>query len=177
MPKAEHNIVRLLEHIGENPNREGLLETPKRVIKFYNEFLSSPDFKFTVFDGENYDEMIIQKNIPFFSLCEHHLVPFFGYATVAYVPDGKIVGLSKLTRTVEYYAHRLQNQERITSQIAERLQKELNPLGVAVTITARHLCMEMRGVRTHDVYTTTSKLTGVFKDEHETRAEFVELSK
>lgn len=170
----EDNIARMLETLGEDPSREGLKDTPKRVIKFYREFLSPPDFKFTTFEGENYDEMIIQKDIPFFSLCEHHLAPFFGVATVAYIPDGKIVGLSKLARTVDLYARRFQNQERITTQIAERLQKELKPRGVAVTLKARHFCMEMRGIKTHDVHTITSKLTGFFKDDAKARAEYLE---
>lgn len=169
----QHNIVRLLETIGEDPTREGLLETPKRVMKFYREFLSPPEFNFTTFAGESYDEMIVQKDIPFFSLCEHHLAPFFGTATVAYIPDGKIVGLSKLARTVDLYARKLQNQERVTSQIAERLHDELEPLGVAVTLKARHFCMEMRGIRTHDVQTVTTKLVGAFKDNIETRNEYL----
>jgi GTP cyclohydrolase I len=173
----QDNIIRLLETLGENPTREGLQDTPKRVMKFYREFLTPPEFNFTTFEGENYDEMIIQKDIPFFSLCEHHLAPFFGTATVAYIPDGKIVGLSKLARTVETYARRLQNQERITSQIAERLQAELDPLGVAVTLKARHFCMEMRGVKTHDVTTSTTKLLGVFKTKPEARSEFLATSK
>jgi GTP cyclohydrolase I len=168
------NIIRLLETLGENPNREGLKDTPKRVMKFYREFLTPPEFNFTTFEGEEYDEMIVQKDIPFFSLCEHHLAPFFGTATVAYIPDGKIVGLSKLARTVETYARRFQNQERITSQIAARLNEELSPRGVAVTLKARHFCMEMRGVKTHDVATVTSKLTGFFKDDPKARAEYLE---
>ena len=117
--------------------------------------------------------MIVQKNIPFFSLCEHHIAPFFGFANVAYIPNGKIIGLSKLARTVELYSRRLQNQERITNQVAERLQKELNPMGVAVTLSARHFCMEMRGIKTHDVTTTTTKLLGAFKDKPEARAEYM----
>ncbi len=173
---AQNVIVRLLEHIGENPNREGLLDTPKRVLKFYKEFLTPPEFNFTVFDGESYDEMIVQQNIPFFSLCEHHMAPFFGHATVAYIPNEKIVGLSKLARTVEYYARRLQNQERITSQVANRLQEELHPKGVAVMLSARHFCMEMRGVRTHDVSTVTTRLIGAFKEDDKARAEFMGLS-
>jgi GTP cyclohydrolase I len=172
----EDNIVRMLETLGEDVSREGLRDTPKRVMKFYREFLSPEKFNFTTFEGESYDEMIIQKDIPFFSLCEHHLAPFFGTATVAYIPDGKIVGLSKLARTVDLYARRFQNQERITSQIAERLTEELNPLGVAVILKARHFCMEMRGIKTHDVSTTTSKLTGVFKDKPEARAEFMSIA-
>lgn len=169
----EENFIRILEHLGEDPTREGLLETPKRYIKFLKEFTTVPEFNFTAFDAEDTDEMIIQKDIPFFSLCEHHMAPFFGKATVAYIPDGKIVGLSKLARTVELYSHKLQNQERITSQIVKRLKEELNPKGVAVTLSARHLCMEMRGVRTHDVHTVTTKLDGAFKDNHDTRAEFM----
>lgn len=170
-------IKDLLIAIGENPEREGLVDTPKRVLKFYKEFLSPPKYKFTVFDSEGYDQMIVQKNIAFFSLCEHHLAPFFGTASVAYIPNGKIVGLSKLARTVEWYARRLQNQERITNQVANKLQKELNPIGVAVTLEARHLCMEMRGVETHDTVTTTSQLLGAFKNEPEARAEYMEFIK
>lgn len=169
----EDNIVRMLETLGEDASREGLRDTPKRMMKFYREFLSPEPFNFTTFEGESYDEMIIQKDIPFFSLCEHHLAPFFGTATVAYIPNGKIVGLSKLARTVDLYARRFQNQERITSQIAERIQKELEPCGVAVTLKARHFCMEMRGVKTHDVHTLTNKLTGAFKDNPETRNEYL----
>lgn len=170
---VEENFRRILEYLGEDPTREGLQETPKRYIKFMKQFLEKPEFNFTTFDAEGYDELIIQKNIPFFSLCEHHIAPFFGTATVAYIPGEKIVGLSKLARTVNHYASNFQNQERITSQIAERLTKELNPKGVAVMIEARHFCMEMRGVKTHDVSTATTKLTGVFLDEPEARAEFM----
>lgn len=170
-------VTRLLELLGENPNREGLQETPKRVIKFYKEFLDVPKFNFTVFDSEQYDEMIVQKDIPFFSICEHHLAPFFGKATVSYIPNGKIVGLSKLARTVDHFSRRFQNQERITTQIADKLQEELDPLGVAVVLEARHFCMEMRGIKTHDVATTTSKLLGVFKDKPEVRSEFMSIMK
>lgn len=172
----EENIVRMLETLGEDASREGLRDTPKRVMKFYREFLSPEPFNFTTFEGEEYDEMIIQKDIPFFSLCEHHLAPFFGSATVAYIPDGKIVGLSKLARTVEMFARRFQNQERITSQIAEKLQEELSPQGVAVTLKARHFCMEMRGIKTHDVQTITTKLSGAFRDKPEARAEFLSIA-
>jgi GTP cyclohydrolase I len=166
-------IKQLLLDIGEDPSREGLVETPKRVMKFYKEFLNPEPFNFTVFDSEGYDEMIIQKKIPFFSLCEHHMAPFFGYATIGYIPNGKIVGLSKLARTVDLYSRRLQNQERITHQIAKRLEKELDPVGVAVTLNARHFCMEMRGIKTHDVFTRTTKLIGAFKDKPEAREEFL----
>lgn len=173
----EDLIIRLLEVLGEDPTREGLLETPKRVLKFYREFLSPPDFNYTSFDSEGYDEMIIQKDIPFFSLCEHHMAPFFGTASVAYIPDKRIIGLSKLARTVETYSRKLQNQERITNQVAQKLVDELQPKGVAVILTARHFCMEMRGVKTHDVSTTTSKLVGAFKDNVDTRNELMDLLK
>lgn len=174
---AEENIARLLQALGEDITREGLRETPKRYVKFMREFLEPKEFNFTTFDSEGADEMIVQTNIPFYSLCEHHLAPFFGVANVAYIPNGKIVGLSKLARTVDLYANRLQNQERITSQIAERLVKELNPLGVAVTMKAQHLCMNMRGVKKHDTWTTTSKLIGVFKNDTDARREFFSLIK
>jgi GTP cyclohydrolase I len=173
--EIEDHVRDLLIYLGEDPDREGLKKTPKRVRNFYTQFLKAPDFKFTVFDNEGYDEMVIQKGIPFFSLCEHHLAPFFGTATVAYIPNNKIVGLSKLARTVDLYSRRIQNQERITSQVAKRLNDELKPKGVAVVLNARHFCMEMRGVKTHDVFTTTSVVTGSFKDKPETRAEFLKI--
>lgn len=155
----------------------GLKETPKRYIKFLNEFLEPKVFNFTAFDAEGTDEMIVQTDIPFYSLCEHHTSPFFGTANVAYIPNGKIVGLSKLARTVDLYANRFQNQERITTQIAERLQQELNPKGVAVTLKAQHLCMCMRGVKKHDTWTLTSKMLGAFKDDEKARNEFLQLIK
>lgn len=171
--EAQAHFKAILSHLGEDADREGLIETPARYIKFMKQFLTKEKYNFTTFSGEGYDEMIIQKDIPFFSLCEHHIAPFFGVATVAYIPNDKIVGLSKLARTVEHYAHNLQNQERITSQVAERLQAELSPKGVAVTLSARHFCMEMRGVKTHDVHTVTSRLMGAFKDDEKTRSEYM----
>jgi len=173
----EWHFQEILKHLGENTSREGLIETPKRYIKFMREFLEPKEFNFTSFDAEGTDEMIIQTNIPFYSLCEHHTAPFFGFANVAYIPNKKIVGLSKLARTVDLYANRFQNQERITTQIAERIQKELNPLGVAVTLKAQHLCMCMRGVKKHDTWTQTSKMLGVFKDDLNCRNEFLSLIK
>lgn len=170
---AEDNFVRILESIGEDPNREGLRDTPKRYLKFLTEFLSPPDFNFTTFAGEDVDEMIVQTNIPFYSLCEHHIAPFFGTADVAYIPNGRIVGLSKLARTVELYARRLQNQERITHQIAARLQQELDAKGVAVHLKAQHLCMAMRGVKKHDTHTSTTKLLGLLKTDSAARNEFL----
>lgn len=169
---AEWHFQQILKLLGEDVKREGLIDTPKRYVKFMREFLSPPEFQFTTFDGEDTDEMIIQTNIPFYSLCEHHTAPFFGTATVAYIPNGKILGLSKLSRVVDLYANRFQNQERITTQVADRLTTELNPKGVAVSLKAQHLCMCMRGVKKHDTWTITTKLTGIFK-EGEARNEFL----
>ena len=169
---AEWHFQQILKELGEDTSREGLQETPKRYVKFMREFLTPKDFSFTTFDAEGADEMILQTNIPFYSLCEHHTAPFFGVASVAYIPNERIVGLSKLARTVDLYANRFQNQERITTQIAERIQEELNPKGVAVTLKAQHLCMCMRGVKKHDTWTITNKLIGVFKDDNKARSEF-----
>lgn len=174
---AEWHFQQILKYFGENPEREGLQDTPKRYIKFLTEFLKPKEFNFTTFDSEGLDEMIIQTNIPFYSLCEHHTAPFFGVANVAYIPNDKIVGLSKLARTVDLYANRLQNQERVTFQVANRLQKELNPLGVAVSLKAQHLCMSMRGVRKHDTWTITTKLLGVFQDNEGAKKEFLSFIK
>lgn len=173
----EWHFKEILKHLGEDVEREGLRETPQRYIKFMTEFLKSENYNFTTFDAESSDEMIIQTNIPFYSLCEHHVAPFFGTANVAYIPNGKIVGLSKLARTVDFYANRLQNQERITTQIAERIQSELDPKGVAVSLKAQHLCMCMRGVKKYDTWTTTSKLLGIFKDDDKARNEFLSFIK
>lgn len=173
----ENHFKAILTHLGEDVEREGLKDTPKRYIKFMREFLEPKEFNFTTFDAEGTDEMIIQTNIPFYSLCEHHIAPFFGTADVAYIPDKKIIGLSKLARTVDLYANRFQNQERITTQIAERLMLELEPIGVAVHLKAQHLCMAMRGVKKHDTHTSTSKLLGAFKTDDKARNEFLRLIK
>lgn len=170
-------VTQLLRTIGEDPAREGLRDTPRRVIDFYEEFLGPEPFNFTAFNSEDYDEIILQKDIPFYSICEHHMAPFFGKAAVAYIPAGKIVGLSKLARCVQHYSRRLQNQERITSQVAQRLEKELKPRGVAVVLEARHLCMEMRGVKTQGAITSTSKLLGEFQTNQAVRLEFMGLIK
>ena len=176
LKKAEQAIREFLKHMGHDINREGLKETPRRYVKFWNEFCTTPEFKFTTFKNEKVDQMIIQHNIPFFSFCEHHLAPFFGTAAIAYVPnENKIVGLSKLARTLDLYARGPQNQERIGTQVAERLQKELSPKGVAVVLKARHLCVEMRGVQKHDTWTTTSAMIGCFENEFNTRQEFLKL--
>ena len=174
---VEDNVKRLLQYFGEDVNREGLKDTPKRYVKFFKEFLNPPKWNCTTFKGEGYDEMIVQTNIPFHSLCEHHIAPFFGEGNIAYIPNERIVGLSKLARTLETYSRRLQNQERITTQVAEFLWKELQPKGVAVVLTAKHMCMEMRGVKKHDTNTTTSKMMGSFKEDYKARTEFLNLIK
>lgn len=173
----EDSVVRILQYIGEDPNREGLKETPKRYIKFLKEFLAEPEWNFTTFSSEGYDEMIVQTNIPYYSLCEHHLAPFFGHGHIAYIPNGKIVGLSKLARTLDKFAHRLQNQERITQEVANYLMEQLDAKGVAVVLTAQHLCMEMRGVKKHDTHTTTSKMLGIFHEDEHAKHEFLNLIK
>jgi len=172
--EVEENVIRLLEYFGQDANREGLKETPKRYIKFFKEFLDPPKWKPTTFSAEGYDQMIVQTNIPFYSLCEHHIAPFFGVGHIAYIPNKKIIGLSKLARTLETFSRRLQNQERITNQVVDFLMKELEPLGVGCVIKAKHLCMEMRGVKKHNTYTTTSSLRGVFENK-EVKDEFFKL--
>tara|TARA_R110002167_G_scaffold109315_2_gene278686 strand:- start:9757 stop:10584 length:828 start_codon:yes stop_codon:yes gene_type:complete len=174
---AEDSVARLLQSFGEDTTREGLQETPKRYVKFFKEFLNPPKWNCTSFESEGYDEMIVQTDIPFHSLCEHHIAPFFGYGHIAYIPNKRIVGLSKLARTLETFSRRLQNQERITTQVAEFLQNELDAKGVAVILKAKHMCMEMRGVKKHDTWTTTSKLIGNFKTDHKVKSEFLELIK
>lgn len=171
----EWHFQQILIALGEDASREGLAETPKRYIKFMREFKEKKEFKFTTFDSEGMDEMILETNIPFYSLCEHHTAPFFGKAHIAYIPNKKIVGLSKLARCLDYIANGLQNQERITMDVAEKIQNELNPLGVAVVLEAEHLCMAMRGVKKHGVTTKTSKLIGVFKSDTSCRSEFMRL--
>jgi GTP cyclohydrolase I len=175
---ADELVRNLLTNLGEDVTREGLLDTPRRYLSFLGEFLAQKEeFRFTTFENDGSDEMIIVKDINYFSLCEHHLVPFFGTAAVAYIPNGKIVGLSKIPRTVDFFARRLQNQERITKQVADFLQEKLNPLGVAVVLTGRHMCMEMRGVQKPGCVTTTSATLGAFRDEMNTRQEFLSLLK
>ena len=154
----------------------GRQRTPERHVSFLTEFLNPPSFNFTTFENEGMDEMVVQVGIPFFSLCEHHVVPFFGTAAVAYVPEKTICGLSKLARAVQHYARALQNQERITTQVADRLMTELSPKGVAVLLSARHMCMEMRGVRTHSTWTRTEALRGLFKEDARARSEFLALA-
>lgn len=169
----EEQFRAILEALGEDPTREGLRDTPRRYVKFMREFLTPEPFSFTTFEAEDTDEMVVVSNIPFFSLCEHHTAPFFGTATVAYIPNGRIVGLSKIPRLVDQYARRFQNQERITSQVAQAMQEHLAPLGVGVSLRAQHLCVAMRGVKKHDTWTTTTKLLGAMKTNDAARAEFL----
>jgi len=178
--KVQKFIVDLLKELGENPQREGLLNTPKRVAKAY-EFLTTgykENIKKLLNDAifnEKYDEMVLVKNIDFYSLCEHHLLPFYGKVHVAYIPDGKIVGLSKIPRIVDMFSRRLQVQERMTQQIADIIDEYLQPKGVAVVSEAFHMCMMMRGVEKQNSSATTSAVHGVFKDDARTRTEFLEL--
>lgn len=168
----EAAVTHMLTALDGNPNRQGLQETPTRVAKSLLALCVPQPFEFTTFDAEDMDEMMVQGPIPFYSLCEHHMLPFFGVATVAYIPGKKIVGLSKLTRAVQYCAAGLQNQERITTSITKMLMTHLECADVAAVLRARHLCMEMRGVRAAGVYSTSSSLRGSFRDDASTRAEF-----
>lgn len=178
----EDHIVRLLEYVGENPNRGGLLETPHRVAKAWTHWcggygMNPKDVLKTFEDGaEKHDQMVTVKDIPFYSHCEHHMAPFFGTVTISYIPNGKIVGLSKLSRLADMFARRLQVQERLTDQIADALMEHLAPVGVGVMIKARHMCMESRGTRQQGHHTITTALRGVMKEEHQTRSEFLRLA-
>jgi GTP cyclohydrolase I len=175
-------VTRLLQYIGEDVTRGGLLETPKRVLKAWKDMTAGysvePKALLKTFDdgAEGVDEMVTVQDIPVWSLCEHHMLPFFGTATISYIPSKRIVGLSKLARVVDAFARRLQVQERLTNQIADVLQTELQPLGVGVHLRCRHLCMEARGVKTHNSNTVTTALRGVIKDEPATRSEFLRLT-
>lgn len=174
---AKKSIKTFLAFMGNDVEREGLKETPKRYTKFMNEFCTPEPFEFTTFEGEGYDEMIIVKDIPFYSLCEHHLAPFFGVGHIAYIPDNnRIVGLSKIPRTLDMFARRPQNQERISMQVAEFLMENLKAKGVGVILEARHMCVEMRGVKKSGCMTQTSALLGCFK-EAATKQEFINLIK
>lgn len=172
-------IAELLKTVDPDVNREGLRDTPRRVDEAMTDLFSgygkNPADLMTVFDGEDYDEMILVKDIELYSTCEHHMLPFFGKAHIAYIPSDKIIGLSKMPRLVEIFSRRLQNQERLTTQIAEALQKMLKPKGVAVVIEAKHFCMMARGVEKQHSSVTTSKLRGLFKKDASTRAEFLRL--
>ncbi len=183
MAKADlEKLIRaLIKEIGEDPAREGLRDTPRRVAASYKKIFSGyskkPEDVLTVFGDEKYDEMIVVKNIEFYSVCEHHMLPFFGEVHIGYIPNGKIIGLSKLPRLVEIYARRLQNQERLTNQIAKALHSILKPRGVGVIIEARHLCIMARGVEKQNSEVTTSSLIGLFKRDLNTRSEFLTFIK
>ena len=174
-------VLDLLEAIGEDPRREGLRATPERVAAMYEELFSGvdddPEHYLTVTFEAEHDEMVLVRDIPFASLCEHHMIPFIGKVHVGYIPgpDGRITGLSKLARLVEAYARRLQVQERMTTQIADTMEKVLVPLGVLVVVEAEHLCMAMRGVKKPGTLTITSAVRGVFRDDPRTRAEAMEF--
>lgn len=178
--KIETAVKMLLEAIGEDPTREGLLDTPKRVARMYEEVFQGinqdPNEYFLTIFGEDHEELVLVKNIPFYSMCEHHLVPFFGEAHVAYIPKGgKVTGLSKLARAVESVARRPQLQERITSTIADSMVKTLTPHGVMVIVEAEHMCMTMRGIKKPGSITVTSAVRGVFEEDAASRTEVLNL--
>ena len=181
MEKIEAGVRMILEGVGEDPDREGLIETPARVARMYEEIFAGmnqdPHGLFEKLFDEHHQEMVMVREIPFYSMCEHHLAPFFGQAHIAYIPgkEGKVCGLSKLARLVDLYAKRPQIQERLTSQIADTLVEELNPEGVMVVLEAEHMCMTMRGVKKPGSKTTTSAARGRFLSNQATRAEAMSL--
>ncbi|MCU9613711.1 GTP cyclohydrolase I FolE [Caldibacillus lycopersici] len=176
LQQIEYAVRLILEGIGEDPNREGLLDTPKRVAKMYAEMFAGlnqdPKEYFETFFNEVHEELVLVKDIPFFSMCEHHLVPFFGHAHVAYIPrEGKVTGLSKLARAVEAVAKRPQLQERITSTVANAIMEQLEPYGAMVVVEAEHMCMTMRGVKKPGAKTVTTAARGVFQTDAVKRSE------
>ena len=176
---AKKAVYSLLQAVGEDPGREGLRNTPDRVARMYSELLSGygadpAKIINSALFNINYDEMVLVRDIEFYSLCEHHMLPFLGRAHVAYIPAGKVIGLSKIPRMVDMYARRLQVQERMTRQIADFLQEFLEPQGVAVVVEAVHLCSMMRGVKKHDARMTTSAMHGAFRANLATRQEFLD---
>ncbi|MHC0036112.1 GTP cyclohydrolase I FolE [Pseudoneobacillus sp. C159] len=182
LTQIEEAVRMILEAIGEDPNREGLMDTPKRVAKMYEEVFAGlnqdPKEYFETIFGEEHEELVLVKDIPFYSMCEHHLVPFFGQAHVAYIPrNGKVTGLSKLARAVEAVSRRPQLQERITSTIADSIMKTLEPHGVMVVVEAEHMCMTMRGVKKPGAKTITSAARGVLTNDAQARAEIISLIK
>lgn len=181
--EAEAAVRTLIAWAGDDPRREGLIETPKRVVDAYGEWFAgyrgdaAAELTRTFEDVQGYDDIVLLRGIDVTSFCEHHMAPFLGKATVAYLPRGKVVGLSKLARVVEVFARRLQTQETLTRQVADAIVEGLNPLGVAVLITAEHQCMSTRGVRHQHVDTVTTTFTGVFKTDAELRSRFMGLAK
>jgi len=178
---AEDAVIRILQAIGEDPEREGLKDTPKRVVKSWNRlyggyFIRPKDILSTVFsESGDYDEIVALKGIEFYSNCEHHMLPFYGSIHIGYLPDGKVVGISKLARLVECFSRRLQIQERLTTQISNALNDVLKPKGVGVVVKAQHLCMVARGVEKQHSWMVTSSMTGVFRDDPQVRNEFLKL--
>ncbi len=176
----EDAVKKMMRYVGEDPNREGLLKTPQRVRKAYEFIFGGYEqdpkaiLESALFTSSN-DEMVLIKDIEFYSTCEHHLLPIIGRAHVAYIPDGKVVGLSKIPRVVDVFARRMQIQEQLTEQIADAIMETITPKGVAVVLQARHMCMEMRGVEKINSTTTSSALRGLFKKDEKTRAEFFSL--
>ena len=182
---TNHDILeqitrKLLKEIGENPDREGLVRTPSRVAKSweffskgYNQILE--DIINNAIFEEDAKDMVIVRDVEFFSLCEHHLLPFFGKAHVGYIPNGKVIGLSKIPRIIDMFSRRLQVQERMTHQVAEALQDVLNPIGVAVVMEGRHMCMQMRGVEKQNSFASTSAMLGQFRKSSDTRSEFLSI--
>jgi len=178
--KIENLTTQLLKEIGEDPSREGLLKTPSRVSKAWSFFSGGYNqdldkiINNAVFN-EDATDMVVVRDVEFFSLCEHHLIPFFGRAHVAYLPNGKVVGLSKIPRIIDMFSRRLQVQERLTRQIAETVKEILDPIGVAVIMEGQHMCMQMRGVEKQNSLTTTSSMLGKFRESDRTRAEFLSI--
>ncbi len=181
LEKIKKAVTLLLEGIGEDPGRPGLLKTPERVAKMYEEIFSGLETKkdseeiLNPIEGESHDEMVLLKDIPFYSVCEHHLLPFFGRAHIAYIPDGRIVGLSDLAKALEYFAKRPQVQERLTSQLADMIMSAIKPKGAMVIIDAEHLCMNMRGIKKPGSRTVTSAVRGIFRSRATTREEMLAL--
>lgn len=179
--EAEAAVRTLLAYMGENPDREGLVETPTRVVKAYGELFSgygqdaAAELSRTFEEVSGYDEMVLVRDIAFFSHCEHHMVPFFGKAHIAYYPTDRVVGLSKLARVLDIYARRLQTQENLTAEVTGTIETVLAPRGVAVMVEAEHMCMTMRGVRKAGTSTVTTRFLGCFKDDNEEQARFLSL--
>ena len=176
-PAAERAARDLLLALGADPDSEGLRDTPRRVARAYTELLTYEPFDMTTFpNDEGYDELVVVRDIPFHSLCMHHLLPFHGTGHIGYLPDERIIGLSKLGRVVEYFSRDLQIQERLTTQVADWLEHELEPKGVGVVLEAEHLCMSLRGVQKHGAKTVTSALRGLVREDPRTRQEFLSLT-
>ncbi len=181
LKKIEDGVKLILEGIGEDPSRPGIKDTPARVAKMYTELFSglkepSEDLLKPI-AGESHDEMVLLKEIPFYSICEHHLLPFIGKASIAYIPDGKITGLSELAKALEHLASRPQVQERLTTQLADIIMEKLKPRGCMVVIDAEHLCLSMRGIKKPGAKTVTSAVRGIFRSKQSTREEMLELLK